>query len=68
MAGQTYYELGSTDLGAPVDAWTRLGTNSFGPGGWFGFADVIEPSLSQQFYLIEVAPGSGLKACASNSP
>ena len=62
VAGQSYYVLGSTNLAAPVLEWTRLATNSFGPSGGFSFTNAMDPALSQQFYLIQVAvPGSGLR-------
>ena len=52
--GGNYYLLGSTNLGAPLSQWTRLGTNQFDINGNFGVAFPAPGSAPQMFYLLQL--------------
>jgi autotransporter-associated beta strand protein len=50
----TYYILGATNPGLPLNSWTRIATNQFDANGNFSFTNVINPGAPRQFYLIEL--------------
>lgn len=54
VANATYYLLGTTNLGAPVNSWTRLLTNQFDASGNFNFTNAPTTNASQEFYLLQV--------------
>ena len=54
VANTTYYLLGSTNLGSPLNSWTRLLTNQFDAGGNFLFTNVLDATAGQQFYLLQL--------------
>jgi hypothetical protein len=55
-SGLTYYVLTSTNLALPFSQWTPMGTNIWSTNGNFSLTvtNAVNPSDSQQFYLIQV--------------
>jgi len=54
VPGATYYVLGSTNVAVPVANWTRVTTNTFGPGGEFHFTNSVNPLVPQSFYVLQI--------------
>jgi hypothetical protein len=52
--GDMYYVLCTTNISLPVGQWTRLATNIFDAGGNFNFTNVVDGSLPQRFYRLEM--------------
>lgn len=53
-AGQNIILLGSTNLLVPISQWTPVLTNAIGASGFSTNSIVINPNLTQQFYLLSV--------------
>ena len=54
VPGNTYYVIGSTNLGLPLTNWTRLVTNVFDAGGNFGWTNPASAGSGQFFYSLLV--------------
>lgn len=53
-AGGDYYVLVSTNVALPLAEWTRLTTNTVGPGGVFIFTNTVNTNLPQRFYELQL--------------
>jgi fibronectin-binding autotransporter adhesin len=49
-----YYLLCATNLTLPVQNWTRVSTNQFDATGNFSISNAIDPTMTQQFFRIQV--------------
>jgi hypothetical protein len=49
-----YYVLGSTNLIDPLASWSRIQTNAFDGSGNFVFTNLVDPTMAQFFYRIQV--------------
>jgi hypothetical protein len=47
------YVLASTNIGLPLNNWTRIATNQFLANGNFNFTNTIPPDAPQTFYLLQ---------------
>jgi fibronectin type 3 domain-containing protein len=47
------YLLASTNVALPLNAWTRVATNSFDPNGNASFTNTVTPGLVGQFFCVE---------------
>jgi hypothetical protein len=56
VPGRSYYLLTTTNVTLPAANWTRLTTNMFGSDGSFAITNGINPSATQQFYLLQLSP------------
>jgi hypothetical protein len=45
--------LASTDVSAPLNTWTSVGTGIFGPTGNFSFNATMDPTRPQQFFIVQ---------------
>jgi autotransporter-associated beta strand protein len=54
VANANYYLLGSTNLTAPVNSWTRLLTNQFDNNGNFNFTNPFATNSPQLFFRLQV--------------
>ena len=53
VAGATYYVLASTNLTlSPMALWNRISTNVFSANGQFTNYSPINPSVTQEFFVI----------------
>ena len=52
--GHLYYLLTSTNLIQPLAQWTPVATNYFDAGGNFACTNAINPSVPQNFYLLQL--------------
>jgi hypothetical protein len=52
--GNYFYTLASTNVALPLANWMILATNQFGPGGGFGFTNILDSSKTQQFFMIRL--------------
>jgi fibronectin-binding autotransporter adhesin len=50
----TYYILASSNLTLPENQWTIIATNIFDANGNFNFTNPSNPSMLQQFYLLQL--------------
>ena len=50
----TYYVLGTTNIGLPLDQMPRLLTNQFDENGNFNFTNPMDTTLQQSFYLLQL--------------
>jgi len=50
----TYYILASSNLTLPENQWTTIATNVFDANGNFNFTNPSNPSMLQQFYLLQL--------------
>jgi hypothetical protein len=53
-ANNTFYLLGSTNLTAPLNTWTRLLTNQFDSSGNFIITNVFGTNSSKNFYRLQI--------------
>jgi autotransporter-associated beta strand protein len=53
-ASGIYYVLGSTNIGLPLNLWTRIVTNQFDSGGNFDFTNAFSPNSPQEFYRLQL--------------
>jgi fibronectin-binding autotransporter adhesin len=55
LAGATYYVIESTNITRPLTQWTRIMTNTFGPGGSFSYSGTPNvPALPNAYFTIQV--------------
>lgn len=54
VPGAMYYVLSSTDVASPLANWSRVATNTFGPGGEFSFTNSVNPLVPHSFYVLQV--------------
>jgi hypothetical protein len=52
-AGGTFYVLSSTNVAAPLSAWTSVSTNTYGTGGAFSVTNAIVPGVPNNFYMLK---------------
>jgi hypothetical protein len=52
--GATYYVLSSTNVAAPLSAWTYISTNTFITGGAFSVTNAIVPGVPERFYILRL--------------
>jgi len=52
--GATYYVLSSTNVAAPLSAWTYIFTNTFITGGDFSVTNAIVPGVPERFYILRL--------------
>lgn len=50
----TYYVLTSTNVALPLANWSRATTNLFDATGAFSVTNAVNPSVPQQFYLLQL--------------
>jgi hypothetical protein len=53
-ASGTYYVVTSTDVATPVNGWTPVSTNTFGPNGAFSVTNAVNPTTPKRFYLLKL--------------
>lgn len=53
VAGAPYYLLSTTNVLMPISNWTRLLTNTYGPGGSFSNSVPIDPAEDARFFLLQ---------------
>jgi autotransporter-associated beta strand protein len=56
VPGWRFYVLESTNVAAPLAAWTRAATNFFNLAGSFTITNAITPNSVQRFYSLQLAP------------
>ena len=54
FANGPFHVLASTDVTAPLSAWTSVSSGIFGPTGNFSFNATIDPAKPQQFFIVQV--------------
>jgi fibronectin-binding autotransporter adhesin len=54
FANGPFHVLASTDVSAPLNTWTSVGTGVFGPTGNFSFNATTDPAKPQQFFIVQV--------------
>jgi autotransporter-associated beta strand protein len=54
VTNAVYYLLGSTNLAAPLNAWTRIATNQFDAGGHFNLTNLQTTNFPQCFYRLQM--------------
>jgi autotransporter-associated beta strand protein len=54
FANGPFHVLASTDVSAPLNTWTSIGTGVFGPTGNFSFNATMDPTRPQQFFIVQV--------------
>jgi len=54
VTNAVYYLLGSTNLAAPLNAWTRIATNQFDASGNFNFTNLLNTNFPQSFYRLQM--------------
>jgi fibronectin-binding autotransporter adhesin len=54
FANGPFHVLASTDVSAPLNTWTSVGTGIFGPTGNFSFNATMDPAKPQQFFIVQV--------------
>jgi hypothetical protein len=54
FANGPFHVLASTDISAPLNTWTSIGTGIFGATGNFSFNATIDPAKTQQFFIVQV--------------
>jgi alpha-L-fucosidase len=54
VPGETYYVLGTTNVGLPLPDWTIMSTGSFNPGGNFRFTNAINRAGRGSFFRLEL--------------
>ncbi len=52
--GGTYYVLGTTNIGLPLNMWTPIATNQFDSSGNFNFTNAAGTNAPQQFYRLQI--------------
>jgi hypothetical protein len=54
VSGGIGFTLATTNLAEPLANWSQVNTNSFGTNGGFTFTNGVDPTLPQQFYILEL--------------
>ena len=52
--GNTYYELASTNVAAPLSDWERVFTNRFEANGVFSVTNAVSLDTPARFYLLQL--------------
>jgi autotransporter-associated beta strand protein len=53
-ANASYYLMASTNVAAPLNAWTRIATNHFDSSGYLNFTNTLRTNSPQIFYLLQL--------------